>query len=232
MKQFQGTRKLCVPNASWLARSTGFTAVLQLGLRFRHSKIRSQLSALLMLVLVAIAITSNSCGGEDLTPKEFNPASSVLAVIAFSSPAFDDSDTIPEQYTCDGDDLSPPLRWSDVPAGTRSIAIVLDDPDAPGHIFRHWSLYDLPSATRSLKEAQPTTGELQNSTRQGRNDFDETGYRGPCPSQGEEHEYLFFLYALSEPLKLDGDAEPDKVSDAIRGRVLGTGSFSGMYARQ
>jgi len=187
---------------------------------------------LLILVLIALAIASTSCGGEDLALKVFDPASSVLAVIEFSSPAFDDGDAIPQQYTCDGDDLSPPLRWSGVPAGTRSIAIVLDDPDAPGHIFRHWSLYDLPSATRSLKEAQPTTGELQNSTRQGRNDFDETGYRGPCPPPGEEHEYLFFIYALSEPLKLGGDAVPATVSDAIRGRVLGTGSFSGMYARQ
>jgi Raf kinase inhibitor-like YbhB/YbcL family protein len=187
---------------------------------------------LLILVLIALAIFFASCGGEDLAPKEFDPASSVLAVIEFSSPAFDGGDAIPEQYTCDGDDLSPPLRWSGVPAGTRSIAIVLDDPDAPGHIFRHWSLYDMPSATRSLKEAQPTTGELQNSTRQSRNDFYEIGYRGPCPPQGEEHEYLFFIYALSEPLKLGGDAVPATVSDAIRGRVLGTGSFSGMYARQ
>ena len=156
----------------------------------------------------------------------------MIAVVEFSSPAFDDGQLIPVEYTCDGDDRSPPLRWSDVPSGTRSLAIVLDDPDAPRSIFRHWSLYDLPSATRSLKEAQPTTGKLQNSTKQGRNDFDETGYRGPCPPQGEEHEYLFFIYALSERLNLEGDAGPMAVSDAIRGRVLGAGSFSGMYARQ
>lgn len=213
------------------ARTTQFLRQYHdLVLRFRKSKYRSQLSALLILSLVALIVAS--CGGEDSTPKVFDPASSVIAVIEFSSPAFDDGDPIPVRYTCDGDDMSPPLRWSDVPAGTRSLAIVIDDPDAPRRIFRHWSLYDLPSATRSLKEDQPTTGELKNLTRQGRNDFDDTGYRGPCPPQGEEHEYLFFIYALSEPLKLDGNAEPVEVSDAIRGRVLGTGSFSGMYVRQ
>jgi len=180
--------------------------------------------------LAALIVTS--CDGEDSEPKTFDPSSSVIDIIEFSSSAFGDGDSIPVQYTCDGDDSSPPLRWSDVPAGTRSLAIVLDDPDAPGRIFRHWSLYDLPSATRSLKEAQPTTSKLQNSTRQGLNDFDGTGYRGPCPPQGEKHEYLFFIYALSEPLKLDVDAEPTEVSSAIQGRVLGTGSFSGMYARQ
>jgi Raf kinase inhibitor-like YbhB/YbcL family protein len=184
------------------------------------------------LILLLVVLIGTSCGGEDSAPEEFDPTSSVTAVVEFSSPAFDDGELIPVEYTCDGDDLSPPLRWSDVPSGTRSLAIVLDDPDAPRSIFRHWSLYDLPSATRSLKEAQPTTGKLQNSTRQGRNDFDKIGYRGPCPPQGEEHEYLFFIYALSERLKLEGDAGPMAVSDAIRGRVLGTGSFSGMYARQ
>ena len=182
--------------------------------------------------MVLVALVLASCGDEDPAPKVFDPASSVIAAIEFSSPAFDDGESIPAKYTCDGGDSSPPLRWSDAPAGTRSLAIVLDDPDAPGSIFRHWSLYDLPSATQSLKESQPATGKLQNSTRQGRNDFDETGYRGPCPPKGEEHEYLFFIYALSEPLKLDAGAEPDEVSNAIRGRVLGTGSFSGMYAHQ
>jgi Raf kinase inhibitor-like YbhB/YbcL family protein len=189
-----------------------------------------QLSVLSITVLVALVLAS--CGGEDSAPKVFDPASSVITVIEFSSPAFGDGEPIPMQYTCDGDDMSPPLRWSDVPAGTRSISIILDDPDAPGSIFRHWSLYDLPSATRSLKEAQPTSGKLQNSTRQGKNDFDATGYRGPCPPRGEEHEYLFFIYALSEPLKLGENATPSEVSNAIRGRVLGTGSFTGMYARQ
>ncbi len=156
----------------------------------------------------------------------------MITTFEFSSPAFDDGAAIPIEYTCDGDDVSPPLRWSDVPSGTRAIAIIIDDPDAPSRIFRHWSAFNLTSGTRSLKAGQAATPGLENSTLQGENDFGVTGYGGPCPPAGQEHEYVFFIYALTEQLELEANATPQQVSEAIRGRVIGTGSFSGMYARR
>lgn len=173
-----------------------------------------------------------ACSGSDSEQAIFDPQRSVLGSIQFSSAAFDDGDSIPAEFTCDGNDASPPLRWSDVPVGTRSLAIVVDDPDAPGRIFRHWSVYNIPSGTRSLRQGQATTPKLENSTLQGRNDFERTGYGGPCPPKGEEHEYLFFIYALSEPLELESNASPSDITAAIRGRVVGVGSFSGMYVRR
>lgn len=185
------------------------------------------LSALILLTLIAAA-----CGGDTPEREPFDPESSVLGTIEISSPAFGNGDSIPVEFTCDGSDSSPPLRWSEPPAGTRALAIVVDDPDAPRRIFRHWSVYNIPSGTRSLKESRPTTPQLENTTLQGKNDFGRTGYGGPCPPSGQEHEYVFFIYALTEPLELGAGASPDEVARAIRGRVLGTGTFSGMYARQ
>jgi Raf kinase inhibitor-like YbhB/YbcL family protein len=182
--------------------------------------------------MIVIAITVVACGGSDSDVQPFDPEISVLGEITFSSPAFDDGGDIPVEFTCDGDDTSPPLRWAELPAGTRSVAIILDDPDAPGQIFRHWSVYNIPSGTHSLSANQAKTPDLKDSTRQSQNSFGGTGYGGPCPPTGQEHEYLFFIYALSEPLVLEENASPLQVSEALRGRVVGTGSFSGMYARR
>ncbi|MCZ6539149.1 MAG: YbhB/YbcL family Raf kinase inhibitor-like protein [Chloroflexi bacterium] len=185
------------------------------------------MSMLILMTLIAIA-----CGGDSSEREPFDPQSSALATIEISSPAFGSGDSIPVEFTCDGDDLSPPLRWSKPPAGTRALVVVVDDPDAPGRIFRHWSVYNIPSGTRSLKESRPTTSRLENTTLQGKNDFGGVGYGGPCPPRGQEHEYVFFIYALSEPLDLEAEASPAEVAAAIRGRVLGAGSFSGMYVRR
>jgi Raf kinase inhibitor-like YbhB/YbcL family protein len=163
---------------------------------------------------------------------EFDIESSFIPEISFSSAAFDNGANIPAEYTCDGANTSPPLRWSNVPARTRSIAIIVDDPDAPNSIFRHWSVFNIPSGARSIEANQPRTSSLKNSTMQALNDFEDIGYSGPCPPMGEEHEYVFFIYALTEQLELDGDATALDVSAALRGKVVGTGSFSGMYARR
>ena len=173
-----------------------------------------------------------ACGSGDNDAEQFDPESSLIATLNLSSPSFDDSGDIPVDFTCDGNNTSPALRWTDVPDGTRSIAIVLDDPDAPGQIFRHWSVFNIPSGTRSLEASQSNTPELKDSIRQAKNDFGETGYSGPCPPEDQTHEYVFFIYALSEPIELDGNAAPLDVSAALRGKVIGTGSFSGMYARR
>ena len=191
----------------------------------------------LYLIVVSAAIVLSACltiacYGNTEETAEFDPESSRIATIEISSPSFVDGGDIPVEYTCDGRNISPALRWSDVPSSTRSIAIIVDDPDAAGHIFRHWSVYNVPSGTRSLNAERPSTTELKNSTRQGQNDFGDTGYNGPCPPKGQRHEYVFFIYALSEQLELEENPSPTQVSAALRGKVLGTGSFSGMYARR
>lgn len=173
-----------------------------------------------------------ACSGGDADNQRFDPESSLIATLEFSSPAFGDGDNIPVEYTCDGANSSPPLKWSDVPTGTRSLAIVVDDPDAPSGIFRHWSVVDIPAGTRSLQAQQSTEFELKDSIRQAKNDFGHNGYDGPCPPSSEEHEYTFFIYALTELLTLDNTATAVDVSSALRGKVIGTGSFSGMYARR
>ena len=183
-------------------------------------------------IALATAIFLTACGSSDDNDTEFDPESSLIATLNISSAAFEDGASIPVEYTCDGKNTSIPLRWSDVPGGTRSIAILVDDPDAPAGIFRHWSVYNIPSGTRSLPAAQANTVKLKDSTRQAINDFDDVGYSGPCPPEDEEHEYVFFIYALSEPLDLDDDATALDVSAALRGKVVGTGSFSGMYTRR
>ena len=162
----------------------------------------------------------------------FDPEISPITSLDISSAAFENKDSIPVEYTCDGINTSPPLRWSDVPAGTRSIAILLDEPESPVGIFRHWSVYNIPSGYRSLPAGQPNIVKLKDSTRQAFNTFDKVGYSGPCPPEKKDHEYVFFIYALSELLDLDDDATALDVSVALRGKVLGTGSFSGIYARR
>ncbi len=183
-------------------------------------------------IVLATAIFLTACGSGNDSDTEFDPESSLIATLDISSAAFEDGDSIPVEYTCDGNNTSPPLRWSDVPSGTRSIAILVDDPDAPTGIFRHWSVYNIPSGTRSLPTGQASTIKLKDSTRQAINTFDNIGYSGPCPPEGQEHEYVFFIYALSEPLDLDDDVTALDVSAALRGKVVGTGSFSGMYVRR
>jgi Raf kinase inhibitor-like YbhB/YbcL family protein len=198
-------------------------------LQSSHSQIRT---FSLIPIVLATAIFFTSCGSGNGNNTEFDPESSLIASLAISSAAFADGDSIPVEYTCDGNNTSPPLRWSDVPGGTRSIAILVDDPDAPVGIFRHWSVYNIPSGSRSLQAGQANTVKLKDSTRQAFNTFNKVGYSGPCPSEKQDHEYVFFIYALSEPLDLDDDATALDVSAALRGKVLGTGSFSGMYARR
>ena len=150
-----------------------------------------------------------------------------------ASPAFHDRSPIPEKFTCDGADVSPPLAMTDVPSGARSFALICDDPDAPGGTFVHWVLYNLPPHTRSLPEGVPALDALPDlgGARQGRNDFRRVGYGGPCPPPGKPHRYEFRLYALDTALALKGTPAKADVERAMEGHVLGTARFVGTYER-
>jgi Raf kinase inhibitor-like YbhB/YbcL family protein len=147
------------------------------------------------------------------------------------SEAFDEGGTIPARFTCDGADVSPPLAWSPVPTGTTSLALVVEDPDAPSGFFTHWLVYDLPAHATGLPEHVPPEPTLDNGARQGTNDFRRVGYGGPCPPR-DEHRYVFALYALDAILGLPPEATRTELLDALDGHVLARGTLTGRYRRR
>jgi len=151
--------------------------------------------------------------------------------IEIRSAAFTNGGEIPKKFTCDGPDVSPALSWSEPPAGTQSISLIVDDPDAPAGTWVHWVLYDLPAATRDLPENVPKDRELKTVGRQGRNDFGRIGYSGPCPPPGRAHRYFFKLYALDAKTNLSAGAGKAELEQAMKGHILAQGELLGRYKR-
>lgn len=147
------------------------------------------------------------------------------------SDAFSHGGDIPRKYTCDGSDISPALSWGEPPAGTQSVALITDDPDAPGGTWVHWVLYDLPTSVRELSENVPKDQGLKNSARQGRNDFRKIGYGGPCPPPGRPHRYFFKLYALDAKLGIKAGVSKADLEKTMRGHVLAETQLMGRYKR-
>jgi Raf kinase inhibitor-like YbhB/YbcL family protein len=154
-------------------------------------------------------------------------------VMAFElkSSAFQHDKMIPKRYTCEGDDVSVPLNWSDPPAGTRSLALIADDPDAPMGTWVHWVLYDLPADTRDLPEGIPTQETLNTGATQGINDFKKVGYGGPCPPPGPAHRYFFKLYALDQKTGLKTRSTKQQLLDGMKGHILAETQLVGRYQR-
>lgn len=144
---------------------------------------------------------------------------------------FQKDGSIAEKFTCDGADISPELTWTEPPLGTKALALIADDPDAPGGTFVHWVLYDLPPDTRNLAEGLPKDRRLGNGARQGRNDFGKIGYNGPCPPKGSSHRYHFKLYALDAKINLKAGASKGDLEHAMKGHILGQTELSGRYSR-
>lgn len=151
---------------------------------------------------------------------------------SLSTKAFSGGGDIPAKYTCQGEDTSPALSWSEAPKHTQSFALLVVDPDAPSGDFTHWVLYDLPAATRQLPEAVPASEQLPDGSRQGVNGFRRTGYGGPCPPAGKPHRYYFRLYALDRKLDLPPGAARDAVESAMKGHVLAQAELMGRYQRK
>jgi Raf kinase inhibitor-like YbhB/YbcL family protein len=151
--------------------------------------------------------------------------------ITLASPAFKAGSAIPRQYSCDGSDVSPPLAWKNAPALTRSLALIADDPDAPGGTWVHWVIYDLPAVANELAEGIARGATLTSGARQGLNDFGQIGYGGPCPPPGPAHRYFFRLYALDTETGLKPGASKTQLLDRIRGHVLGQVELMGRYGR-
>ncbi|HUK40561.1 MAG TPA: YbhB/YbcL family Raf kinase inhibitor-like protein [Candidatus Acidoferrales bacterium] len=147
------------------------------------------------------------------------------------SPAFQNGADVPRKHTCDAENISPLLRWQKAPAGTKAFALIVDDPDAPGGVWVHWVIYDLPADAKELTEGTAKTETLANGAKQGVNDFRRIGYSGPCPPPGSTHRYFFRLYALDSPTKLKPRATKQQVLDAMKGHVLAEAELVGRYKR-
>jgi Raf kinase inhibitor-like YbhB/YbcL family protein len=153
---------------------------------------------------------------------------------AIRSPAFGHQGPIPRKYTCDGDNVSPPLEWSGPPDGTESLALIVDDPDAPDpaapkRVFVHWVVYDLPHTTTALPEGA-TRKTLPTGAREGKNDWEQAGYGGPCPPKGR-HRYFFRLYAVDVLLGDLGAPSKAELEGTMAGHVLATAELVGTYER-
>lgn len=148
-----------------------------------------------------------------------------------TSSAFSEGAEIPQRYTCDGEDVSPPLSWTAPPQGTTRLILICDDPDAPAGTWVHWVLYGLPPDARHLPEGVPPAEVIEGGAQQGRNDFRRIGYRGPCPPRGPAHRYFFWLYAVDIDLILDPGATKATVVNAIEGHMLAKAQLIGRYKR-
>ena len=151
--------------------------------------------------------------------------------IVVTSPAFEEEDFIPTVYAGVGDDISPELNWEKVPLGTKTFALICEDPDAPRGTFVHWAIYNVPGKQRKLVSSIPTKPELEDGSLQGHNDFGRIGYAGPLPPLGKAHRYFFNLYALDTELNVDPGLNTVKLRDAMKDHILGEGHIMGRFAR-
>ena len=175
-----------------------------------------------VILPVLIIFSLAGCGG-NTTPAEGDQT----MAIEITSPAFAHGESIPVEYTCDGDDSSPPLQWTEPPANTQGFTLIMDDPDAPVGTWDHWLLFNIPADTRELPAAAtPPAGSVD-----GNNSWRRTGYGGPCPPSGT-HRYFFKLYALDTTLDLPAGANKDDVLAAIEGHILTQAELMGTYTRQ
>ena len=138
---------------------------------------------------------------------------------------------IPKRFTCEAEDVSPSLTWTEPPAGTQSFAIIEDDPDAPSGVFVHWLIYDLPAAYRQLSEGISGNDQMPDGARQGTNDFSRTGYSGPCPPPGKPHRYFIRLYALDTITNLHSAATRRELDNAMQGHILAQAELMGRFKR-
>jgi Raf kinase inhibitor-like YbhB/YbcL family protein len=173
------------------------------------------------LAMTALLAALASCG--EAEGPAGPPIPQDLDEFELTSPAFEEGGSIPEEFSCDGADISPPLEWAGVPEGTVELLLTTTDPDAPNGVFTHWTVYAIDPAAGSFPEDGVPQGALQ-----GLNDFRQPGYRGPCPPPGPAHRYVFTLAALDEPSGLEAGASPEAV-DAVLQKAFATTTLTGMY---
>ncbi|MFQ5610826.1 MAG: YbhB/YbcL family Raf kinase inhibitor-like protein [Anaerolineae bacterium] len=200
---------------------------------------------ILAVLSILLALAGSGCGGSAAPPPATRPPrdtptpeSSTAAegaaepmALELTSTAFEPEASIPVKYTCDGQDISPPLAWGEPPPGTQSLALIADDPDAPVGTWVHWVLYNLPASVRALPEALPADEPLPGGGQHGQNSWRRLGYGGPCPPS-DSHRYFFKLYALDVALDLAAGADKEQLLQAMEGHILAQTELMGTYRRQ
>lgn len=192
-----------------------------------------------LILPVLFAVTISGCFSASSPAQPAGPNKSTPGSLTLTSPAFAPGAAIPARYTCQGEDSSPQLEWSDPPAGTKSLALIVDDPDAAAGSWVHWVVYNIPPATRSLPEGasrgKATTFDLPEGAQQGRTSFRRADYGGPCPPSGS-HRYFFRIYALDAAVTggaADANAlDASALRKAMEGHVLATGELMGTYQKK
>jgi Raf kinase inhibitor-like YbhB/YbcL family protein len=177
------------------------------------------IATILSVLFVYTVLGSDTLRVEDTTKFKLN------------SHSFSEGADIPKKYTCDGDDVSPELHWTDQPPAAKSFALIVDDPDAPSGTWVHWVVFDLPGDAHDLPEGAGKRAPLPSGAQQGINDFKKTVYGGPCPPPGKPHRYFFKLYALDSKLSLKASPTKAEVEKAMQGHILGQGELVGRYRR-
>jgi Raf kinase inhibitor-like YbhB/YbcL family protein len=185
------------------------------------------------LILCCFVILSLvvSCSATETRDESSATDEDAVMTIVLSSTAFKEGDRIPVKYTCDGQDISPALVWDEPPQQTEAFVLMVDDPDAPGGVFTHWMIFNIPANTHQFGEGVPIQEQLESGALQGKNDFGKIGYRGPCPPSGSSHQYRFTIYALDQRLNLKAGASKKQVIDAMQGHILAQGRLTGTYQR-
>ena len=180
---------------------------------------------------IILCVASAGCGGTNPAANQPDGGATVehatITQLSLASDAFQNGEQIPVQYTCDGAGQTPELHWGEPPVGTKSFALVIDDPDAPSGTFRHWGVYGIPASARSIGGGQRIGTEVAN-------DFGKPGYGGPCPPKGHgPHHYHFKLFALdTETLGLSPNARVADVENAATGHAIAQGELVGTYQRR
>ena len=155
-----------------------------------------------------------------------------IMVFVVESPAFENGEIIPKKYTCDGEDISPPLKWHDLPEKTKSLALICEDPDAPLFTWIHWVIYSIPPPVNELEENIPKKEILEWGAKQGKNSWGRIGYGGPCPPGKKPHRYFFRLYALDEEIGLEPGLKKKELMKKVEKHIIAKAEIMGRYGRE